>query len=138
MIKGTPNESSQWVRIDHQGIDENGYLVVFQMRFSDGPCDLHLHRHAHPHLADLAFGLFGAATSLRSAKGLLEDFAKAARQEKWKGFAAGAGITFASAAMLHEYLKTRPFEKEGYYNSDGRLIIQSVINTKDLKKYDPE
>ncbi len=48
------------------------------------PTAVHLVRHDVP-LMELAFGLFGAGTQVRSAKGLLEDLSKLARKEKWVG-----------------------------------------------------
>jgi hypothetical protein len=86
---------------------------------------------------ELAFGLFGAGTQVRSAKGLLEDISKLARKEKWVGKAGAVGIAFASAAILYEFLQTRPFDREGYYKGDGSLLLGRKIHTRNRNDYDP-
>lgn len=131
------SQREEWVRIHDHHLDDDGYLQFFTIiEADDTPTAMHLVRHDIP-LMGLAVGLFGAATSIRSAKGLLEDFAKFARKEE--GFVKRAGIagaTFGSAALLYEFLRTRPFNKEGYYRADGTLFLGRKIHSKNSKDYD--
>jgi hypothetical protein len=68
---------------------------------------------------------------------LLEDFSKKAGKEAWKGRAGITGLVIGSAAMLAEYLQTKPFRQEGYYDGDHKLVLNRKIDTRNRKDYDP-
>jgi hypothetical protein len=130
-------EKEEWVRIHDQHMDDDGYLQLFTVFDGDDvPRAMHLIRH-DVSLMSLAISIFDAGKDLRSGKGLLEDLAKLARKEKWVGKAGPIGIAFASAAILHEFLKTKPFHKEGYYRADGTLFLGRKIHSKTKNDYDP-
>jgi hypothetical protein len=131
------SQREAWVRIYDQHLDNDGYLQFFTILDEDGtPTAMHLVRHDIS-LMDFAFGLFSMGTQLRSARGLMQDLAKQAREEKWVGKAGAVGIAFGSAAILYEFLKTRRFDKEGYYRADGTLFLGRKIHSRNSKDYDP-
>lgn len=115
-------------------LDKDGYLEFFTILENNEPKSVHLIRHDVP-LMTAAFSLFSVGTTLRSAKGLLEDLAAFARKEKWVGRAGAVGVAFASAGVLYEYLQTRPFDKEGYYHADGTLFLGRKIHSKNDGDY---
>jgi nicotinic acid phosphoribosyltransferase len=130
----------EWLRIFDERMDKDGYLQLFTIIEAvdgkDVPRAVHLVRHDVSMLG-LAADIFGMGTTLRSAKGLMEDLAKLAKKEKWAGRAGAVGMAFASAAMLQEFLESRPFDKEGYYKSDGTLFLGRKIHSKTRGDYDP-
>lgn len=134
---GKPTEREVWLPIQDPKVDSDGYLAIFSVVGSDGSVkNYHVYRR-NLSLVDLATTIFGAATSLRSAKGLLEELAVVAKRERWSKSAGIGGMAFGSASLLHEYLKTRPFQKEGYYDSAGTLVRDKLIHTKDGHEYKP-
>lgn len=135
----TPTEREVWLEITDYSIDpKTSYLTLFRVHYSDGTVkDLHLFRR-DTSLLDVAVGIFGGLTTLRSAKGLLQDLNKAAGKSGWHGKAGAAGMVFGSASMLYEFLKSQPFRQEGYYDGSGNLFLGRTINTKNAKDYDPD
>ena len=138
----TGNE--EWIPIDDEVFDEDGYLQFFGIEMPNGKYhNVHLVRHRYP-LSDLAVQLFSAATSLRSAKGLLEELEAIAARSNWynaKSYpgvakhAGKAGLVLGSAALLHSFLETRPFDAEGYYNAEGKKIVSPPIHKNDRNEY---
>jgi hypothetical protein len=41
------------------------------------------------------------------------------------------------ARQLHSWLRARPYTREGYYRSDGRLFLARKISTRDRRDYRP-
>ncbi len=132
-----PTEREVWLRITDHATDDDGYLSLFRLHFTDGTVkDYHLYRRGVS-LLDVATSLFGGATSLRSAKGLLEEMNKVAGKEEWNRKAGTTGLVIGSAALLYEFLKTRPFRQEGYYDGEGNLFLDRTIHTRNASDYDP-
>lgn len=134
----TPQQREVWLRITEHQIDyTTGYLTLFRLHFTDGSSkDYHLYRRDIS-LFDVATTIFSAMTTLRSAKGLLEDLNKSAGKLNWKGKASVAGLAIGSAALLYEFFQSRPFQQEGYYDGAGNLFLGRTINTRDANDYDP-
>ena len=136
--KGLRTEKEGGVFVTDVQMDSDGYLQFF--RIDDpflGTKNLHSFRRHKTSLADLSINLLGAATSLRSAKGLLEDFAKIADRAHLKPIAGKAGLVFGSVALLHKFLQTRPFDVEGYYESNGQLWLPRLIHSANTNDYAP-
>lgn len=136
--KGKPNEYRVWTRITDHDIDKKtGDLVLFRLTYDDGTVkDCHLYRNEF-HLADVAASIFLGQSSLRSAKGLMQDYNKLAGKEQWHGKAGMVGMAIGSAVLLHMYLKSKPFRQEGYYDSSGNMVLPGTINTRNTDIYDP-
>jgi hypothetical protein len=124
------------LRIYDAHVDKDGYLQLFTVLENEEPRAIHLIRHDIP-LMETAFSIFGVATSIRSARGLMEELATLARKQKWVGRAGAVGIAFASAGALYEFLQTRPFDKEGYYYANGGLFLGRKIHTGNSEDYAP-
>ena len=130
-----------------QIIDEQDYLQIFTYYgpVSGKKFHVHLVRHSSS-IKDTAAAVFNGMTSIRSAKGLLEDLEEYAREMKWydaskytsfEQHAGKVGAIIGSVALLHKFLHDHAFSKQGYYNGRGQLVIPYVINTNDNTMYAP-
>jgi hypothetical protein len=137
--KGKSTEREGWLYIWDVQTDKDGYLQMFRVQHDNGTVvNLHSFRHHVPSLMELAVAVFGGGTSLRSAKGLMEDFNRRAGKEKWHGAAGAAGVVLGSVALLYSFLKSRPFDTEGYYDGEGNLWLPRLIYSKNADDYDPD
>jgi len=134
-----------WCPIDGAVIDRDGYLQFFgiQMPGSERYYHLHVVRHKYP-LADLAEEIFSSRKQFRIANRLCEEFEEYAAENGWYDaerypavarHAGKAGMVFVSAIVLCKFLESQPFDKEGYYTANRRLILGPPIDTEDENEY---
>lgn len=123
---GKAGKATEWMPISDVSISDDGYLQMFTITKNDTIYHVHLVRHDPIFWSGLGVAIFNGATSLRSAKGLLEEFRKDAGK---------IGIALGSAALISSWMKNKPYRDEGYYNFDGKKMLDRVINTKNTQDY---
>ena len=129
--------NDKWMPIHSQHVGKDGHLQFFIVDWSDGTETYHLVRHDAQFWFELATAIFTTGTNLPSAMGLLQDFNKRAGKEGWHGRAGAVGLGFGSAIALAEWLKTKPYKREGYYDSSGEFQFSTLINIRDRNHYMP-
>ncbi|MCU0394244.1 MAG: hypothetical protein MUE81_24305 [Thermoflexibacter sp.] len=119
-IKTTSGGKTYETPISDLVFDNSGKLKFFTMHYADGARYLHLYQsHSLPEIAD---DLFRGVLNARSVKGLFSDISKKAGRLGW---------VIGSAVALADFLKkNNNFSEEGYYDSEGHLLITGVYQEK--------